>query len=78
MWRQNVPIVRAFLAAASQWRAMPVGGGMVALTFFYTGLDYAGARAGIEAAGITITPEIWNGVRIMEGAALAALNGVRR
>lgn len=51
---------------------------MAPMSFFYTGLDYAGARAGIEAAGITITPEIWGGVRVMEGAAVAALNGVRR
>lgn len=42
----------------------------------FLGLDYAGARIGIEAAGIAITPELWAGLRIMERAAARALNGL--
>lgn len=41
----------------------------------YLGLDYTGARAGIEASGIAITPALWADVCIMEAAARAALNG---
>lgn len=76
LWPENVPIVEAFMVSATQWRivarpALTERGG-----FVFLGLDYAGARAGIEAAGITITPALWDGVRIMEAEAIKALNGI--
>lgn len=78
VWPEHADIVDAFLAASSQWRTSPIGGGMAApVNVFWLGLDYAGARIGIELAGIAITPELWAGVRVMEGAARDALNGVR-
>ncbi len=64
----------AFLAAASQWRAVSIGGGLAPARLYWIGLDYAGARAGIELSGITITPELWAGVQIMEDEARNALN----
>jgi hypothetical protein len=69
VWEENAAIVEAFLAASTQWRVAGTFGGLV-----FLGLDYAGARAGIEAAGIEITPELWAGLRVMEQAACAALN----
>lgn len=78
IWRQNVPIVEAFLAVCTQWRVAPVGGGMMPLSFVYLGLDYAAARAGIDFAGITVTSDVWAGVRFMESVACGALNGARR
>jgi len=73
VWPQHVAIVTAFLAAASQWRTTlaPAGDGLKVL---WLGLDYAGARAGIEAAGLALDPDIWTGIRIMEAAARDALN----
>ncbi len=73
IWADNMPVVEAFLAAASQWRT--AGGGFGPLVWL--GLDYAGAVAGIAAAGIVLTPELWSGVRMMEGAARDALNAKR-
>lgn len=39
------------------------------------GLDYQGARAGLELAGIAVTPALWGELRVIEAAAVAALNG---
>ncbi|MBI1201495.1 MAG: hypothetical protein GC182_03185 [Rhodopseudomonas sp.] len=64
------------MAAETQWRVASIAGGMMPGRLIYLGLDYAGARAGIEAAGIELTPDIWSGVRVMEAAAREALNGI--
>lgn len=77
VWPQNATIVEAFLAASSQWRTAPIGGGPGPVGIMFIGLDYAGARAGIEASGIPVTPELWAGLRVMEAEARDALNGVR-
>ncbi len=76
LWPENEAIVEAFLSCDTQWRVAAVGRGLAPGRLFFAGLDYAGARAGIEAAGIVLTPELWRGVRIMEGEARDALNGI--
>lgn len=73
VWAQNVPALTAFLVASTQWRV--VAG---AADLFVLGLDYAGARAGIEGAGIEITPQLWGDLQVIEAAALAELNRQRR
>lgn len=78
VWAENAAAVSAFIAASSQWRVASIGGGFVPAALIYIGLDYAGVRIGIEAAGITITPDMWSRVRIMEAAACAALNENRK
>ncbi|WP_256213328.1 hypothetical protein [Sphingobium sp. YR768] len=40
-------------------------------------LDYAGARAGLRQAQIALLPHQWSWLRVMERAAVAALNGYR-
>jgi len=40
----------------------------------WIGLDYTAARAGLELAGISITPECWSDVRVIEEGALMELN----
>ncbi|UFZ05454.1 DUF1799 domain-containing protein [Bradyrhizobium ontarionense] len=83
LWPENVPIVRAFLAVASQWRIVPrsaggmitpMGGTIAPTVPVVIGLDYAGVRAGLDAEGFAITPELWRGLRTMEAAACAAFN----
>lgn len=62
------------MIAATQWRTanVPAKHGFDVL---WIGLDHAGALAGLAAAGISVTPELWAGIRTMEAAAIAALNG---
>jgi hypothetical protein len=77
IWSDNAAAVDAFLAVDTQWRMIPVftnkGVFMCA-----AGLDYAGVRAGLAAAGIALTPEQWNDLRVIEGEAVAALNEAGR
>lgn len=71
IWPCNLPALRAFLAVDRQWRVASVGMGGVR----FLGLDYAGAQAGLALAGIEMTPDLWSDVRVIEAAAVAALNG---
>lgn len=71
VWPCNVAAVDAFLAVSRQWRS--AAGGMERVR--YLGLDYAGAKAGFELAGIDVSPDLWARVRVIEAGAVAALNG---
>ncbi len=73
VWPENMAAVEAFLAVATQWRTAAIGG-LSGGRIVFIGLDYAGAAAGLAAAGIETSPGLWRDVRIMEQAALAALN----
>lgn len=70
VWAQHVAAVDAFLVVCTQWREVtqPQGPARVG------GLDYQAARAGLEMAGIEITPDDFNRLRIIESGAVAALN----
>lgn len=59
IWAENEAALRAFLAVASQWRD--------------GGLDYAGARAGFELAGLDVDPALWGEVRVIEAGAREAI-----
>jgi hypothetical protein len=74
LWPEHVAIVEAFFAVDTQWRTAPIGGGMVPTRIRFVGLDYAGVRAGLDALGMTVTPELWAGLQVMERAARDALN----
>ncbi|MEX2480195.1 MAG: DUF1799 domain-containing protein [Gammaproteobacteria bacterium] len=74
VWPQNAETVAAFLWISSQWRTQSLGGGMTPARLTFIGLDYAGVRAGLDAAGIAVTRELWLGLQVMEAAALEALN----
>lgn len=71
-WAENAPIVDAFLTVATQWRAVPLHDGRV----HYLGLDHGACAASFGLAGIVMTAATWAGLRVMEIAARAALNGV--
>lgn len=55
VWSINLEACDAFLAVASQFRE--------------SALDYAGAQAGLALAGITMSPELWSQVRLIEAGA---------
>lgn len=42
----------------------------------WLGLDYAAARAGLDLAGITPSPVVWQQLRLIEAGALEVLNEV--
>lgn len=71
VWPQNMSIVTLFLAIATQWDTVALGDGRL----HWLGLDYARARAGFALAGMTVDPDEWAGVQVMERAAAAAMNG---
>lgn len=68
VWPDNVPTVKAFVLCDTQWKVQidPTG------RLVPSGLDYAGARAGLDMLEIKVSPELWQGVMIMEAAAKAA------
>jgi hypothetical protein len=79
IWPDNVATVEAFLAVETQWRWTTVGGGGFApARMLAIGLDYAGVLAGLLASGITHTPALFAGIRLMEAEAREALNGFSR
>ena len=71
VWPENWPIVQAFAAISTQWRTAPLGLG----GYRYLGLDYTGAQAGLQLAGITLSKDEWKDLRTMERAATKHLNG---
>lgn len=73
VWRQNWTVVCAFLATSTQWRMVPLADGKV----YWQGLDYGSATAVLQGSGYALTPELWAGLRVMEGAAKDCLNGVK-
>lgn len=62
--------LRAFLAVSGQWRIVAAGDSQL-----WKGLDYTAVKAGLDLAGIAVTPAEWADVQIIEAAATAALNG---
>ena len=76
VWPEHWDIVQAFLAVATQWRVVGLGGGFEPSRIRFVGFDYAAVRAALDAEAIQVTPDQWRGLRMMEGAACAALNEV--
>ncbi len=74
VWPENVSIVEAFLSVATQWRVSTAGGGFVPSRLIYRGLDYGAVRASLDAEAISVTPELWRGLRAMEVAAVTEMN----
>jgi hypothetical protein len=65
VWPENWPAMQAFFTVQTQWSR----GGMGDLA----GLDYTRVRDGLGMAGIDVTPEIFQKLRIFESAVLEAL-----
>jgi hypothetical protein len=63
-----VGALHAFLAVCTQFRtACPADGRILR-----TGLDYQGVRAGLEIAGVAVTPALWSDLQLIEAGAIAA------
>lgn len=73
LWEEHLPAWNAWCEISGQWRTtalMSDRGSKVV----WIGLDYAAARAGLDLAGISITPECWSDIRLIEAGALKELN----
>lgn len=57
--------VTLFFSLGSQWRFHPMAGVRL-------GLDYQAIAPTAAMLGITMTPDLFNDMRVMEGAAMAA------
>lgn len=69
VWPAHIEAVRAFLAVADQWRVITGESGG-----YWMGLDYGAVRAGLDLAGIVLTPAQWADVQMIEAGAKAARN----
>jgi Phage related hypothetical protein (DUF1799) len=70
LWADHLDAFTAFLAVCTQWCRITPGDGTVRLG----GLDYAGVRAGLDMAGIVMTPEAWAQLQAIERGARDAWN----
>jgi len=77
LWPEHVAIVEAFLSCDTQWRVASVSQGFGARVL-YVGLDYSACRVGLELAGISVTPELWSGLQLLERIATEVLNAAGR
>ncbi len=60
--------VYAFLHISTQFRVVCPGDGRV----LRSGLDYTAARAGLDLAGVAVTPELWFDIQMIEAGAIEA------
>ena len=70
LWLVNLPALEIFSMIGTQWRVLSLGENRL----LYLGLDYAAAAAGLGLAGITVPPDVWSDVQVIEAGALGALN----
>jgi hypothetical protein len=70
LWACHLAPLNAFLAVGDQWRVASTAKGLR-----FMGLDYTAAQAGLALAGISLGPDDWADLRVIERAAKAALNG---
>lgn len=66
MWPENEKTVWLFLECATQWRYGALGG--------VIGLDYSALDVMFRYRNMEVTPELFEGVQVMERAALPVLN----
>ena len=71
VWPENWPVVALFLDCIGQWR---VAGGFAGMR--YIGLDYSAVEAVMRLREVARADrgELFAGLRVMEAAALKALN----
>lgn len=73
VWPDNMPVIDAFMVVCTQWNTTSLANGQV----LYHGLNYTGVKVGLDGADITLLPEQWADLRMVERVASAAMNGRR-
>lgn len=73
IWEEHIPAWRAWCAVSGQLRGLALST-MEAAKIIWQGLDYTAAKAGLDLAGIEVSPSVWDEVRTIEAAAVEELN----
>lgn len=68
VWERHASALHAFVAVDTQWRIV------MGEKAYWVGLDYAAVKAGLDLAGLSLTPGEWSDVQMIEKGALEALN----
>lgn len=68
VWEENAEIVDVFLRLETQWRIGPMGNVL--------GLNYPSVESLLRLMRVRQKTEVFNGLQIMERAALPLLNGI--
>lgn len=77
LWDLHLPAWCAWQQVCGQWRTLTPtvsAMGTSQTRVIWLGLDYTAARAGLEMAGVEITPDLWAEVRAIETGAIEELN----
>lgn len=76
VWDIYWPLLEVFLALETQWQLVVAGGGLTAAKPIWTGINYAAADVVIRRHGFADDDrEVLEGLKVMEVAALNAMNG---
>lgn len=70
---EHVAAWSAWCAVSGQWRTEVLSGNWGGKVI-WLGLDYSAAKAALDLAAITVTPDVWNDVRTIEEGAIEELN----
>jgi hypothetical protein len=73
LWADHQAAWRAWCEVSGQWRTVGLGT-MERAWLFWMGLDYGAAKAGLELAGIEVSPETWADLRVIEEGAIEEMN----
>lgn len=73
MWPDMRDVVGLFMALQTQWRWISAGMGGA----FRSGIDYPAIAPTASALGLTMTPGLFNDLRLLEAEALRVWNGKR-
>ena len=65
VWGVNAEAVMLFMRVCNLWRHAGMGQ--------IIGLDYPAIKVDLDYAQITVTPTLWQELKLMEGAALVAM-----
>lgn len=76
IWAEHELAWEAWCAVSGQWRTTALST-LEAARIVWHGLDYTAAKAGFDLAGIEVTPDLWDEVRVIEAGAIREFASVR-
>lgn len=68
VWAENEGAILAFLEICTQFRFVSHFDGSLQRT----GLDYLAAEVGLRQAGVEVTPELWQSIKVIESGVITS------